>query len=90
MLKILLTPNATQLFLCFFESKQETHNLSKKTTFCNTLLFFLWCFCKKALRVQCRKAFSIPAPVNPSGPTHVTSFHYGFLWDCMRGAARVM
>ena len=60
MLKILLTPNATQLFLCFFESKQETHNLSKKTTFCNTLLFFLWCFCKKALRVQCRKAFSIP------------------------------
>ena len=39
MLKILLTPNATQLFLCFFESKQETHNLSKKTTFCNTLFF---------------------------------------------------
>lgn len=40
MLKILLTPNTTQLFLCFFESKQETHNLSKKTTFCNTLFFF--------------------------------------------------
>ena len=38
--------------------------------------------------MQSWTAFSEPAHVNPSGPTHVSS-HRGFLWDCASGAARV-